>query len=104
MQLEHIEQLEHDVALEFERKSYYSPKELAGILGLHRTTIDRYIREGRLHAVKLSERTYRIPLGAVLRLVAPEEIPPVHRPKMSEGAGDAALAELREEGSTLVEA
>lgn len=90
--------------LEFERKPYYSPKELAAILGVHRTTIDRYIREGRLRAVKLSERAYRIPLGAVLRLVAPDEIAPVRHPMLAEGAAEAALDEVREEDRSLVEA
>ncbi len=90
--------------IEFERKPYYSPKELAAVLGVHRTTIDRYIREGRLRAVKLSERAYRIPLGAVLRLVAPEEIPPVQHPPLSEGSAETALAELHDEGRSLVEA
>ncbi len=54
--------------------------------------------------MKLSERAYRIPLGAVLRLVSPEEIPPVHHPRLPEGAAEAALAEVREEGQSLVEA
>lgn len=94
--------------IEFERKAYYSPKELAAILGVHRTTIDRYIRDGKLRAVKLSARTYRIPLGAVLRLVSLEEFPAVQHPPLPEGAAGAALAELREEGRqevrSLVEA
>lgn len=90
--------------LEFERKAYYSPKELAAILGVHRTTIDRYIREGRLRAVKLSERAYRIPLGAVLRLVAPDEIPPVQHPRLPERAAEEALDEVHEEDHSLVEA
>lgn len=90
--------------LEFERKPYYSPKELAEILGVHRTTIDRYIREGRLRAVKLSARAYRIPLGAVLRLVATEEIAPVRHPSLAEGAAEGALDEVREEDRSLVEA
>ena len=89
---------------EFERKAYYSPTELAAILGVHRTTIDRYIRDGKLRAVKLSERTYRIPLGAVLRLVSPEELPPVRHPSLAEGAAEAALTEVRQEGRGLVEA
>lgn len=94
--------------IEFERKAYYAPKELAAILGVHRTTIDRYIRDGTLRAVKLSARTYRIPLGAVLRLVSPGELPPVQHPSLPEGRAEASLAELRDEGRqevrSLVEA
>lgn len=90
--------------IEFERKPYYSPVELAAILGVHRATIDRYIRDGRLRAVKLSARAYRIPLGAVLRLVAPEEMPPVQHPVLTEEAATDALHEVREEGRSLVEA
>jgi excisionase family DNA binding protein len=90
--------------IEFERKPYYSPKELAEALGLHRTTIDRYIRDGRLRAVKLSGRTYRIPLGAVLQLLAPEEMPPVAHPRQPGGAAGAALDDLRAEDRSLVEA
>lgn len=90
--------------LEFERKPYYSPTELAEILGVHRTTIDRYIRERRLRAVKLSKRAYRIPLGAVLRLVAPEEITRVRHPLLAEAGAEAALDEVREEDRSLVEA
>jgi len=90
--------------LGFERKPYYSPKELAAILGVHRTTIDRYIRDGRLRAVKLSERAYRIPLGAVLRLLSPDEMTPVRHPPLPEGAAEAALAEVREEGRSLLKA
>jgi len=90
--------------IEFERKAYYSPRELADILGLHRTTIDCYIRDGRLRAVKLSERAYRIPLGAVLRLVSPEETTPVRHPAQAEDAAEAGLADVREEGRSLIEA
>ena len=89
---------------EFERKAYYSPTELAAILGVHRTTIDRYIRDGKLRAVKLSERTYRIPLGAVLRLVSPEELPPVRHPSLAEADAETALTEVQQEGRSLVEA
>lgn len=88
----------------FDRKPYYSPRELAEILGLHRTTIDRYIREGRLRAVKLSQRTYRIPLGAVLGLIAPGEIPQVRHPVQPEETAERALAEVSEEGRSHVEA
>lgn len=89
---------------EFERKPYYSPGELAAITGQHPSTILRYIHEGRLKAVKLSERAYRIPLGAVLLWLAPEEMTPIARIDLEEGAGERARSELEAEASPLVEA
>jgi len=55
-------------------KPFYSPHEVAAIAGVHPSTILNYIAAGRLYAVKLSERTYRIPARAVLRLLAPEQL------------------------------
>lgn len=60
----------------FERKAFYSPHEVAEIAGLSPSTILNYIRSGKLYAVKLSERTYRIPLGAVVTTFYPEQKPP----------------------------
>lgn len=55
-------------------KAFYSPKEVADLAGLHSTTILNYIRDGKLYAVKLSERTYRIPLRSVLKLLDPDAV------------------------------
>jgi excisionase family DNA binding protein len=90
--------------VEFERKPYYSPSELAAITGQHPSTILRYIHEGRLRAVKLSERTYRIPLGAVLLWLAPEATTPVAHVDLEEDAGERARSELDSETRPLVEA
>lgn len=57
-------------------KPFYSPAEVANMAGLHSSTILNYIRDGRLYAVKLSERTYRIPARAVLKLLDPESVRP----------------------------
>ncbi len=51
---------------------FYSPAQVARLAGLHPSTILGYIHAGRLYAIKLSERTYRIPNKAVLKLLAPE--------------------------------
>lgn len=72
---------------------FYSPAEVARLAGLHPSTILGYIHAGRLYAIKLSERTYRIPNKAVLKLLAPElATPPVFidRPyaKVDLGEGD----------------
>jgi excisionase family DNA binding protein len=57
-------------------KSFYSPHEVAAMAGVHPSTILNYIAAGRLYAVKLSERTYRIPVRAVIGLLEPERIAP----------------------------
>ena len=57
-------------------KAFYSPHEVAAIASVHPSTILNYIATGRLHAVKLSERTYRIPVRAVMGLLEPERLAP----------------------------
>ena len=57
-------------------KSFYSPHEVAAIAGVHPSTILNYIASGRLYAVKLSERTYRIPVRAVIGLLEPQRLAP----------------------------
>ena len=57
-------------------KSFYSPHEVAAMAGVHPSTILNYIASGRLYAVKLSERTYRIPVRAVIGLLEPERLAP----------------------------
>lgn len=57
-------------------KPFYSPHEVATIAGVHPSTILNYIASGRLYAVKLSERTYRIPVRAVMGLLEPERVSP----------------------------
>ena len=60
---------------------FYSPAEVARLAGLHPSTILSCIHAGRLYAVKLSERTYRIPNRAVRKMLAPET---VSRPRIIE--------------------
>lgn len=55
---------------------FYSPAEVARLAGLHPSTILSYIHAGRLYAIKLSERTYRIPNRAVRKMLAPETVSP----------------------------
>ena len=52
-------------------KAFYSPSEVAGLASVSSSTILNYIHTGRLAAVRLSERTYRIPRKAVIRLLDP---------------------------------
>ncbi len=58
-------------------KAFYSPGEVAELASLSSSTILNYIHEGKLASVKLSERTYRIPRKAVIRLLGLEAPAPV---------------------------
>lgn len=58
------------------RQTFYSPRELAELAGVHPSTVMAWIHSGRLYAVKLSERTYRIPNRAVRKMLAPETVRP----------------------------
>jgi excisionase family DNA binding protein len=75
-------------------KPFYSPRQVADIAGVHPSTILNYIAAGRLYAVKLSERTYRIPARAVLRLLAPEQL---SGPTVRSGTDDAINQAVDEE-------
>ena len=58
-------------------KAFYSPSEVAALASLSSSTILNYIHDGRLAAVRLSERTYRIPRKAVIRLLGLGALAPV---------------------------
>ena len=88
-----------------ERKRYYTPGELAAEVGISHDTVLRMIHSGRLYAVKLGPRTYRIPLGSALAVFAPHEIAPGERTALEPGAGDAFFDGIAsEEASTVVSA
>ena len=42
------------------KKGFYTPQEVADMLGVCRHTIWRYIQAGKIKVVKLSERNFRI--------------------------------------------
>jgi excisionase family DNA binding protein len=58
-------------------KAFYSPAEVAELASVSSSTILNYVHDGRLAAVRLSERTYRIPRKAVIRLLALDASEPV---------------------------
>lgn len=60
------------VKVEFERKPFYSPREFAAIAGIDPSTVLDHIHAGKLYAVKVSDRIYRIPLGTVMTKLHPE--------------------------------
>lgn len=55
-------------------KAFYSPAEVAKMIDVHPTTILNYIRDDKLYAIRLSERTIRIPARSLLKLLAPDEV------------------------------
>jgi excisionase family DNA binding protein len=64
-----------DEAVQLNR-SFYSPAEVAQLASVSSSTILNYIRAGKLSAVRLSERTYRIPRKSVVRLLELHEPSP----------------------------
>ncbi len=58
---------------DFERKAFYSPREYAALAGIHPSTVLDMIHSGRLWAVRISERIYRIPLAVVITTLYPGE-------------------------------
>src|SRR3989475_11858970 len=57
----------------FERKAFYSPAEVARILGVSDQTVVDLIHEDRLFAVQIGPRLYRIPLGSFMQFLG---VPP----------------------------
>ncbi len=49
---------------------FYSPQEVARLLGVSPTTVMTRIHDGALPAVRVSDRIYRIPLPAFERFVS----------------------------------
>ena len=52
---------------------YYTPREVSDLLRVSPTTVMKMIHEHRLYAVHVSERIYRIPVGALRSLQAGED-------------------------------
>ena len=60
--------------MEFARKAFFSPREYAELAGIDPSTVLDHIHRGRLYAVKLSERLYRIPLATVMSTLYPDQV------------------------------
>ncbi len=54
---------------------FYTPREVAALLGVSPTTVMKLIHRGELPAVRVSERVYRIPVPALERYVSGEQQP-----------------------------
>ncbi len=78
-------------------RPFYSPGDVAELAGVHPSTVLNWIRSGRLYAVRLSERTYRIPARAVVQLLAPRTLRPARIVDVPEARADEWLARVRTE-------
>ena len=75
------------IELDFERKPFYSPAEIAEILGISDQTVLERIHQAQLFAVRLGPRLYRIPLGSLLQFLG---VPPaITRTRRPDAAVDA---------------
>lgn len=86
----------------FEPKAFYTPSEVAAILRVSSQTVLDWIHREALDAVQLSERVYRVPLGALMvKLGEPPRVKRSIRHYLSHDAraDDAALAREHETAS-----
>ncbi len=74
-------------------KALYAPAEVAALVGLSSDTILSYIHAGRLFAIKLSARTYRIPQREVARFMGQAVAP--SRMVVDPRGGEEAAAALQ---------
>lgn len=56
-------------------RRFYSPQEVADLLGVSPTTVMTRIHDGALPAVRVSDRVYRIPVAAFERFVSTDAAP-----------------------------
>ena len=75
-------------------KSFYSPHEVAEMASVHPSTILNYIASGRLYAIKLSARTFRIPVRSVIGLLEPERLAPSTHEVDADADLEAEFAQL----------
>jgi excisionase family DNA binding protein len=68
--------MEAIAVLGFEPKPFYTPTELAAIVGVDPSTVMDWIHREELYAVKLGPKTYRIPLAAVVSRLNPDAAAP----------------------------
>ncbi len=56
-------------ALDFEKKAFYTPAEIARLFEVHPSTVREWIHSDRLFAYQISERVTRVPLSSVMHLL-----------------------------------
>lgn len=70
-----------------DRKAFYTPKEFARLANISTDKVLAMIHSGKLDAVRLSERIYRIPLAVVLSTLYPDQ---VRKPRITQSADPEA--------------
>lgn len=81
----------------FPQKPYYSPTELARYVSVSHDKILDLIHSDQLFAIVLGPKTFRIPLGSVLAMFAPDQMPPVIRRSVPNGTMARAFEDVRRE-------
>jgi excisionase family DNA binding protein len=79
----------------FEHKAFYSPSEVATILGVSHSYVTDSIRVGRIAAVHVSPRVTRIPYATLMALLANPL--PIRRRRMTPAEIKAVSQSLVEE-------
>lgn len=82
-------------ALDFERKAFYTPAEIARLFEVHPSTVREWIHSDRLFAYQLSERVTRVPLSSVMQLLG--ERPRVVERELSATEADAVWQRIAAE-------
>jgi len=80
---------------QFPAKPFYSPAEVAHILGVSDSHITNLVGKGSIAAVRLSPRVIRISYGTLMGLVG--EPLPIRRETLTAAEVNAGRRELREE-------
>ena len=57
-----------------DRKPFYTPADVAALARVDPKTVLSWIHGGKLNAIQLSARVYRVPLAAVIKLLTPDQI------------------------------
>ena len=83
---------------DFEKKAFYTPAEISGLLQVHPSTVRDWIHTQRLFAYQLSERVYRIPLSSLMELLG--ETDAVARRELSTAESDRTWREISGEHRT----
>ena len=72
----------------FEHKAFYSPSEVASILGVSVSYVNSQIEKGAIDAVRLSPRITRIPYAALMILAGTPLAPIAERRTRAERASE----------------